>query len=384
MTTKRLFAFFPTAARIFALLLVFVLLAALAGCDDGGWKNSPPASSAPAESSPPEPEPEPEEGLPRPAKGIDPLTGLAASEGYTTTMRPVAVMVANDSRALPQRGLSKAGVIYEMETEGGITRMMALYTNVDSVPQVGPVRSTRDAFLQFALPGDAYLAHIGTSSYASNLLNHLSYQDLDGIYLGKTSYWFDYNRTTPRPGGRMKEYSFFTDAELLKAGIAQLELPTEGDARQLFLFADKELKPQSHSQQITLTFSGASSAGFIFNEETGLYTKTLFDKPQADEDGTALTFKNVLVLSCPVTLKPDGVCTDFDLRGGSGTWFAMGDAVPITWVKGGPEEPLRLYDLDGEELEVLPGKSYVGVISDEHGKVSYGRFEPDSSTTEAN
>lgn len=371
------------AARFFALLLALVLLAALlAACnkEDDPWRlDASESSSAPEDSESPG---EVDTGLPRPENGINPLTGLAAPEGYESSMRPVAVMVANDSQALPQRGLAAASILFEMETEGGVTRLMALYPNLGSVPaSVGPVRSTRDQFLQFALPQNALLAHIGASTYAENLLNHLGYQDLDGIYLGNTAYWYDSARTWPRPGGKLNEHSFFTSGELLTAGAAQLELPTTGDARQYFLFAEEEPAASAKAQQIDIVYSATSSGGFIFNRETGMYTKTIFGSPHADEDGTALTFKNIIVLSTGVGYKPDGMVTDFELGEGYGTWFTMGDAVPIRWVKGGPTDPLRLYTPDGKELEITAGKSYVGVLSKEHGSLTYGRFEPPASST---
>lgn len=378
MTTRRLVVSGRPAAFLVALLLSLTLLAGCNGDEDTRSDSAPPSSSQ-------QEDPVPEENtLPHAPEGINPLTGQAAPEGYTADMRPVAVMVANDSRALPQRGLAAASVIFEMETEGGITRLMALYPSLASVPTVGPVRSTRDQFLQFALPEGAILSHIGTSIYAENLLNHLAYQDLDGIYLGTSVYSFDWERTMPRPGGKLNEHCWFTDSSLLAAGVEQLSMPTTGDTRQLFLFSGKEPKTTLRAQQIDVVYTAASSAGFIFSEETGLYTKTILGSPHADEDGTALTYKNVIVLSCPVSLKPDGQCTEFDLTEGTGTFFTMGDATSIRWVKGGPQDPLRLYTLDGKELEIQPGKTFVIVISQSGGSVSYGKFEaPASSTTEA-
>ena len=61
----------------------------------------------------------------------NPLTGEEKSFDYPEGQRPVAVMVNNImsansyQSAWPQSGLSQADVIFEMETEGGITRYMA-------------------------------------------------------------------------------------------------------------------------------------------------------------------------------------------------------------------------------------------------------------------
>ena len=42
--------------------------------------------------------------------------------------RPIAVMINNNHAAWPQSGLQDAYLIYEIMVEGGITRMMALFT----------------------------------------------------------------------------------------------------------------------------------------------------------------------------------------------------------------------------------------------------------------
>ena len=47
--------------------------------------------------------------------------------------RPIAVMIPNNAPALPQYGLSKAGIIYEAPVEGRITRLMAMFEDYDEV-----------------------------------------------------------------------------------------------------------------------------------------------------------------------------------------------------------------------------------------------------------
>src|SRR5699024_11449643 len=60
--------------------------------------------------------------------------------------RIVAVMVNNicnsaRQNARPQRGLSAASVLIESKVEGSISRLCALYSDVDAIPEVGPLRS---------------------------------------------------------------------------------------------------------------------------------------------------------------------------------------------------------------------------------------------------
>jgi len=81
-------------------------------------------------------------------------------------IRPVAVMVDNQgSRVLPQGGLDKAQVIYEIIVEGGITRLMPVFWG--TVPEmIGPVRSSRHYFLDYVMENDAIYVHYGFSPQA--------------------------------------------------------------------------------------------------------------------------------------------------------------------------------------------------------------------------
>lgn len=353
-----------------ALCLLAVLLAAFVACGDDSSSGSASASLPPADTSsslsgessgseeplgPTLPE------LPL-AMDVNALTGLARPEGLEEGARPVAVMVVNNERALPQRGLAAADVLVEALTEGGVTRLMAMYADYRAVPQVGPVRSTRDQFVQLALPSDAILVHIGTSVYARNLLTVLNYKAIDGIYLGTTSFWFDNDRTLPRPGGKLNEYCWFTDAGLIYSGMELLDVWTTGEVHTLFRFATQQMAPAGDAAYVHVNYSDSAQVSFTYDSTAGTYSKTAFGNLHTDEDGTPLTFTNLILLGCPMGLKPDGTVPEFDMTGGDGWYFTAGGMQPITWQKGDPQAPLRLLDADGNELMVQPGKSYIGVV----------------------
>ena len=60
---------------------------------------------------------------------VSELTGLPTSIALQT-QRPVAVMIDNDTKALPHYGLSEADVVYEMMNSTAnkrVTRLMAIY-----------------------------------------------------------------------------------------------------------------------------------------------------------------------------------------------------------------------------------------------------------------
>lgn len=335
--------------RIFALLLALTLALSLAGC--GGKQVEAPGEA------------DPENAL-ADATVLDynAVTGAALADGVAAGTRPVAVMVNNARASLPQRGVSAADAVVEMLTEGGITRLMALYANPASMPTVGSVRSARDQHLQFALPLNAIVVHIGGSVYAENLLNTYSYADVDGRYLGNTAFAFD----ATRAAGFAEEHCWFTDGALTAAGVSAKGIETTGAGYPLFEFMDYRDAPRAladgDAPAVAFSFSNDSPVEFDYDAASGRYLKQAYGAPHTDEDGTQLSFDNVLVLFAETGLKPDGYCTDFNLVAGSGYYLYGGKYQAVYWYKGNPESPLTLTDLKGNELKVNVGKSYLGVV----------------------
>src|SRR3989454_10579529 len=99
------------------------------------------------------------------------LAPLAVSwvRGPTAPRVPVCswlgIVVDNAIPARPQWGLSEADVVYEVPTEGMITRFLALFCG-DGPDTVGPVRSLRLQFLDIAGDYSATVAHAGSSESA--------------------------------------------------------------------------------------------------------------------------------------------------------------------------------------------------------------------------
>lgn len=71
------------------------------------------------------------------------LTGEKGAAG-----RVLAVKVDNVRAARPQTGLNDADLVYAIEVEGGLSRLMAVYDSSHLPATVGPVRSARETDLQ--------------------------------------------------------------------------------------------------------------------------------------------------------------------------------------------------------------------------------------------
>ena len=113
---------------IAALLSLTVLLAACK--KSGDTISTPTAESTPATV---EATPAPTELPPYEANV---LTGEPKGADYPEGQRITAVMVNNIVAARPQRGLSKADILFEIKVEGGITRFLLLFRGSRSRSEV--------------------------------------------------------------------------------------------------------------------------------------------------------------------------------------------------------------------------------------------------------
>jgi len=110
---------------------------------------------------------------------INPLTGEKVSEDKSD-LRPYCVMINNHPDARPSVGLSQASIIYEALAEGGITRMMAVFNDVDGIT-VGSLRSARPYYISMAQAYDAIYIHAGGSEQAYSDIKTLGIDNMDGV-----------------------------------------------------------------------------------------------------------------------------------------------------------------------------------------------------------
>ena len=154
-----------------ALLSLCVLLAACKKSDD---TISTPASTATSSAGP---EATPEPTLPPYEANV--LTGEPKGADYPEGQRITSVMVNNIVAARPQRGLSKADILFEIKVEGGITRFMPVFTDYKTIGEIGPVRSGRDQFFRLILPWQALYIHEGQSVVMQQYAIDFSYGNLN-------------------------------------------------------------------------------------------------------------------------------------------------------------------------------------------------------------
>ena len=326
------------------------------------------------------------------AYDADPLTGAAKRSNG----RIVGVMVNNISNtqrqnARPQRGLGSADLLIESKVEGGITRFCAVYHDVDAVPEVGPLRSGRDQFLQLLMPYQALYYHDGESAACTKFISVYNYS---GLNIGGKSY-FD-TPTHPHVAHRDSrgrdvayEHTEFTSgAEIRKAAAnAGISLKYDYDTT-FFRFADYRTKEENamkdaavgktvhivHSDHYKTTFTYSllshSYKMQMYSRAAGSFQNTV------DElTGKQLSFDNLLVCFAPIERYP-GDSGDVQqvsyISGGEAFLFSRGGVETGIWQKASPEHPLQVFDHSGAQMVFNRGKTYVAVVdTDERSNFSY-------------
>jgi hypothetical protein len=142
-----------------------------------GGSSSPAAS--PGQAAPPRPE------------SFSPFTG----EPMTAPGRVLAVKIDNIAQARPPTGLTSADIVYILPVEGGLSRILAVFSG-RFPPVIGPVRSAREDDLellaQFGRPAFAY------SGATPHLLPFVARSPIIDLYSGKASgYYRDTIRVAP-------------------------------------------------------------------------------------------------------------------------------------------------------------------------------------------
>lgn len=332
----------------------------------------------------------------------NPLTGEEKQSGYPDGKSPVAVMVNNimangKENAWPQSGLSDADVVYEMETEGGITRYMAVFGDYAKMPTTGPVRSARDQFVQLMIPMQALYAHVGGSSYAKDMLSMYGWSDRDMDGYSQDITWLD----TERAKTRAKEHCSFTSGEKISAAIAKNNLSDENKERNLFNWVKydeaQRIPEGGEATKMYWRFSNIYDCFFTYNKDSKTYTKEHryipqdYKKPLIDTNyGEKLVeFDNVFVLWTQIERYPDknmpngkSVLSNVDMDfGGIGYYFSKGSYEKVRWMKGVATDVLKIVDASGYEKDVPinTGKSYVAFVDLDY----FGTFKINDSLLDA-
>ena len=303
--------------------------------------------------------------VPAVSEEITPEVTNEYCEMMNTDTRPVAVMIDNDVAASrPQIGLESAYMVYEIIVEGGASRMMALFKNHD-VEKVGPIRSSRHYFLDYALEHDAIYCHAGWSPKAMADIKALGVNNINGIQGDDGSiYWRDYtyDRTW---------HNLYSGVDKLydKAVNTKKYRGTTDVSHNLYSNEDLELETDSAATEIKLPYSTFYRVGYIYDADNMVYKRYVDGREHMSQTGDVLTAKNIIIYKVRNFNLNDGDNVgrqDIENIGsGSGYYITNGKVVDIKWSKTSRAGKTLYTTEDGEELVLNPGNTFVQIMPGE-------------------
>lgn len=278
---------------------------------------------------------------------------------FKGTERPIAVMIDNHKSAMPQANLNEAYMVYEIIVEGGETRLMALYKGKD-LEKLGPIRSSRHYFLDYALENDAIYVHFGFSPQAKNDIAKLGVNNINGIYESSKNFWRVKDKYAP--------HNAVTSTKNVLEIAKRDNYRVTSDKESVLNYVADEVNLNSNiiANEVTIPYSDSNTVSYEYNEETKTYTRYSRKTKQVDWDTKEpVTVKNIIVTFCKNTRLNDGENKDRqtidNIKTLKGYYITNGKAVEITCEKTSRSGKTLYKTLDGKEIEVNDGNTFVQI-----------------------
>src|SRR3989344_2777161 len=302
---------------------------------------------------PPPPVVEKKEEKPKPTTEASSLTGVSVPIG--SNKRPItSIQIENSPDARPQSGLRDAGVVFEAIAEGGITRFLALFQ--ETQPQyVGPVRSLRPYYLDWLVPFDASIAHVGGSPQALTQVR-AGLKDLDQFF-NSGSYWRQNTRPAPH-----NVYTSFAKMDSLNKKKGYNSSKVQSWPRK------PEQKPVTPlAKTININVSGALyKVHYDYDLTTNTYLRSEGGKPHTDTVSAAdkapqqLRPKVVVVLIMKRSIIDSRGHNGYATNGsGSSLIFQDGGVSTGTWSKSSRDSQFVFNDPAEKALTLNAGQVWV-------------------------
>lgn len=274
--------------------------------------------------------------------------------------RPIAVMIDNHSGAWPQANLNKAYMVYEIVVEGGETRLMALFKG-QNLEKIGPVRSSRHYFLDYALENDAIYVHHGWSPQAKSDISSLGVNNINGIQESSSNFWRVKDKSAP--------HNLFTSTESILKIAERKGYSKTSNKKSVLNYVPNEVEMPStavNATSVTIPHSNLQTVKYEYDEQSKTYKRYARNKLQTDYiTGEPVTTKNIIITMCE-----NYTLDDSENKGRQGLknigtfkgyYITDGKAIEIECTKNARDEQTVYKDLNGKEIEVNDGNTFVNI-----------------------
>ena len=288
------------------------------------------------------------------------LTGLPVDPSVNNRT-VTAIMIENSLDARPQSGLDQAGVVFEAIAEGGVTRFMGVFQ--DTQPSyIGPVRSARPYYIQWALGFNAAYAHVGGSPDALADLNAWNVRNIDQ---------FANSAAFQRISSRYAPHNVYTSIAQLNT-VENTKGWTSSNFKGFIRKADTPAKTPTASN-LSFTLSGPIyNPSFTYNPSTNNYTRsengTVHNVISQSGVLTPITPKVVVALITPLgqgALDSSGAYySDYNVLGsGQAMIFQDGTEITANWNKQNSTDQITFTDNSGNPVKLNAGQTWLTAVA---------------------
>jgi hypothetical protein len=295
----------------------------------------------------------PSSASPTPTPTPTPTSLLAGRVGFADG-RVLAVKVDNTAKAHPQVGVAKADVVYIEQVEGGVTRLVAVFSS--QLPkEVGPVRSARitdiDLLRQY---GTVALAYSGSNSGVNSNLRRASMKLLsnDASHVG-------YRRSGSRPA----PYNVIGDPRaLLKRAGGGVSAPKQVG------YEFGALPAGGRPAKSVLARYPMATVGAVWSAERQRWLLSMDGRKDMAAEGGQLGAATFIIQYAKVAasryVDTNGVATPrTDTVGyGPALIFREGRVYAAKWRRPKPTAPTE-YTINGQKAVFAPGTIWVALIA---------------------
>lgn len=277
---------------------------------------------------------------------------------YNGTDRPIAVMIDNHKGAWPQAGLNEAYMVYEIIVEGGETRLMALFKG-KNLEKIGPVRSSRHYFLDYALENDAIYVHFGWSPQAESDISKLKVNNINGLIESPTDFWRVKDKKAP--------HNAVTKVQNILNMANKKSYRTTSSATSVLNYKAEEVELDGTiANKVSIPYSQGNTVSYKYNEETKVYERYSKGILQTDWDTKkTITTKNIIITFAQNYKLNDVENKDRQGLKNIGTldgyYITNGKAIKIRCIKNSRTEKTIYKDMNGKVIDINDGNTFIQI-----------------------
>lgn len=266
-------------------------------------------------------------------------------------LRPYAVMIDNFPSARPQSNLSAASLVYEAPAEGGVTRYLAFFAADKNISEIGPVRSARAYFLNWAKELGATYIHVGGSPEALEMAKDLGESDLNEFYKG-SYFWRSEIKSAP--------HNVFISSDSVNK--YRRDSGESGAELQSWLYKSSATSSPLVSQ-IKIKYGTAYEVSWSYEAKENVYERYLDNAKHLDAQANKIIAKNVIVQVVSFKVSDEKLRLELSsARSGQALLCQDGDCKLGVWKKNKETDRTRYYYKNGDEFIFNRGITWIEVI----------------------